>query len=247
MCCSVSGIWPLLVFLLGGFIVPGVRHVSGIDISTQNEVQAVNGTNVKLECTFSSSHPLSQETVTVSWSFRPLNGGPEESVFFYQEEPFLPLSGLFKGHAMWSGDIMKGDASITLCEVLPTFNGTYICQVRNRPDVHGINGETTLTVVNKVSLSEISILAIAVGSACVAILIILAVIVVVRRMRKRCVPAEFDMHPQEWEWKDPTVCKPEEAVHLKGVTLEKEADSSDDEESEPSSGDDDEEEEGGGG
>lgn len=44
---------------------------------------------------------------------------------------------------------MRKDASITLKQVLPTFNGTYICQVRNRPDVHGNNGETVLTVVTK--------------------------------------------------------------------------------------------------
>lgn len=70
-------------------------------------------------------------------------------VFHYQEAAYPPLFGRFKGHVTWSGDIMRGDASITLHEVPPTFNGTYTCQVSNRPDVHGRNGEIVLKVVDK--------------------------------------------------------------------------------------------------
>lgn len=70
-------------------------------------------------------------------------------VFYYQETAYPPEDGRFKGHAVWSGDVVRKDASITLQEVLPTFNGTYICQVKNRPDVHGSNGETVLKVVDK--------------------------------------------------------------------------------------------------
>ena len=70
-------------------------------------------------------------------------------VFYYQELPYPPEHGRFKGRAVWSGDIMRKDVSITLHEVLPTFNGTYTCQVRNLPDVHGSSGEIVLSVVNK--------------------------------------------------------------------------------------------------
>uniref|UniRef100_A0A3Q4BLV3 Ig-like domain-containing protein n=1 Tax=Mola mola TaxID=94237 RepID=A0A3Q4BLV3_MOLML len=119
----------------------GVRHVSGINIYTPNELEVVNGTSVRLKCTFTSTHKVTLQTVTVSWNFRPLNSGSEESVFFYQGTPFPPNMGRFKDRAVWSGDILRGDASITLNDVRPTFNGTYICQVRNLPDVHGSNGE----------------------------------------------------------------------------------------------------------
>lgn len=70
-------------------------------------------------------------------------------VFYFQEVEYPPLPGRFQGHVEWSGDILKRDASITLINVPPTFNGTYICQVRNRPDVHGSNGEIMLRVVDK--------------------------------------------------------------------------------------------------
>lgn len=196
-------IWLLL--LLGGFVVPGVRHVSGIDIYTPTEVEAVNGTNVKLKCTFKSSAPVSIQSVTVSWNFRPINSGSEESVFYYHEVPYPPQQGRFKGHAVWSGDVTRNDASISLHEVPPTFNGTYICQVRNRPDVHGRNGEITFRVVNKVSLSEIGILAAAVGGACAVILILLGIFVAVRVCRRKHMEFDPEMQPREHERKDPTV------------------------------------------
>ncbi|XP_071772716.2 myelin protein zero-like protein 2b [Centroberyx gerrardi] len=235
-------IWLQFFTLLGGFVVPGVRRVSGMEIFTSSEVEAVNGTNVRLKCTFSSVHPVSPQTVIVSWNFRPLHPGPEESVFYYQETPYPPTHGRFKDRAVWSGDIMRQDASITLHEVPPTFNGTYTCQVHNLPDVHGKSGEIILKVVSKVGLSEIGILAAAVGGACGIILLILGIFVLVKFYKRRHMDKDVELHTREQEWKDPTVCKPEEALHLKIVEKAIEVESSD-EESEPSSGDDDEEEE----
>lgn len=60
-----------------------------------------------------------------------------------------PIKGQFKDRVAWSGDVLKRDASITLQQVQPTFNGTYICRVTNRPDVHGNSGEIVLKVVDK--------------------------------------------------------------------------------------------------
>ncbi|KAM4544711.1 myelin protein zero-like protein 2b [Odontesthes bonariensis] len=198
----MNRIWPFL--LLGGFVLPGVRHVCGIEIYTPSEIEAVNGTDVKLKCTFTSSHPVSDMSVTVSWNFRALSSGPDESVFYYQEVPYPPQVGRFKGHAVWSGDIMRRDVSITLQEVPPTFNGTYVCQVRNRPDVHGSNGEIILRVVNKVSLSEIGLLAAVVGGACGVFLIILGIFLAVRFYRRRQVENDIELHSGEYD-KDPTV------------------------------------------
>ncbi|KAM4620726.1 myelin protein zero-like protein 2b [Polymixia lowei] len=234
-------IWFQFFILLGGIVVPGMLRVSGMEIYTSSEMEAMNGTDVRLKCTFKSNHPVLPNSVTVSWNFRPLIPGPEESVFYYQEKAYPPDSGRFKDRVVWSGDITRQDASITLHGVPPTFNGTYICQVRNMPDVHGRNGEINLKVVNKVALSEIGILAAAVGGASIIILLLLGIVVLVKFCRKRRSEGDVEMHTREQEWKDPTVCKPEEALHLKIVEKVIEIDSSDGE-SEPSSGDDEEEE-----
>ncbi|XP_054482382.1 myelin protein zero-like protein 2 [Anoplopoma fimbria] len=139
----------LLFVLLGGFLMPGVRQVSGVQIYTAAEVEAVNGTDVTLKCTFSSSYPVSRQSVSVIWDFQPLNPGRDENVFFYLESPYPPTEGRFRNRVVWSGDVMEKDASITLRQVSPTFNGTYTCQVRNIPDVHGRKGEVVLRVVSK--------------------------------------------------------------------------------------------------
>uniref|UniRef100_A0A3Q1JSZ8 Ig-like domain-containing protein n=1 Tax=Anabas testudineus TaxID=64144 RepID=A0A3Q1JSZ8_ANATE len=168
----------------------GVRHVSGIEIYTPSEIEAVNGTDVKLKCTFSSTQPVTLTTAVVSWSFRGINS----KVFYYQESGHPPLEGRFKDHVVWSGDVLKKDASITLQKVQPTFNGTYICQVRNRPDVHGISGEITLKVVDKVSMSEIGMLAAAVGGACAVVLVLLAIVVAVRFHRRKKMEKDIELH-----------------------------------------------------
>lgn len=186
-------------------MAPGLRHVSGIKISVPDKVEAVNGTNVRLKCTFTSTHPVSAKSVTVSWNFRPLNLGADESVFYYQEAPYPPQYGRFKDHAVWSGDIARRDVSITLHEVPPTFNGTYICQVRNLPDVHGSSGEIILTVVNKATFSEIAFLGMIVGIACAVILVCLGIFVVVRHHRRKRMENDIELHSREHEWKDPTV------------------------------------------
>ncbi|KAL0193154.1 hypothetical protein M9458_011450, partial [Cirrhinus mrigala] len=70
-------------------------------------------------------------------------------IFLYHGRAYPPDKGTFKGHAVWSGDVMKGDASITLQNVQFFFNGTYSCQVRNPPDFQGFAGEISLKVVQK--------------------------------------------------------------------------------------------------
>lgn len=198
-------VWPLLL-LLGGLGLPGVRLVSGITIYTPKELDVANGTSVRLKCTFTTSHPVSAQSLTVAWNFRPLNSGTEESLFYYHEVPYPPDRGRFKDLAEWSGDISRKDVSITLNKVPPTFNGTYICQVRNRPDVHGSNGEIVLRVVNKVTMSEIAILALAVGVSCGVILVLLCIVVGVRVCRKKKRSEhDIELSPRDHEWKDPTV------------------------------------------
>lgn len=51
-----------------------------MEVLTSSELEAVNGTNVRLKCTFKSTHPLSEEKISVSWSFQPLGKSSTESV-----------------------------------------------------------------------------------------------------------------------------------------------------------------------
>ncbi|MFT7803424.1 myelin protein zero-like protein 2 isoform X1 [Arapaima gigas] len=197
---------------LGALLVSGVLQVRGIKVFTAGDVEAVNGTDAWLKCTFKTSEPISESSVTVSWSFRPLGQGQEESVFYYHGMPYPPEEGRFRKRIEWSGNIMAKDVSITVRDVKFSYNGTFICQVKNPPDVHGLAGEVRLKVVASASYSEIAILASAIGGGILLMLIILIIIVVAKHRRRKYQEEELECQPRVR--KDPDVCHPEEAVHF---------------------------------
>lgn len=174
-----------LYLVLFGLAASGMLQVGGIRIYTSGDMEAVNGTDTRLKCTFQTSAPINPQSLSVSWTFRPLNQGREESIFHYQQKPYLPIEGTFRKRVVWAGDIMGRDASIIIRQVKFTYNGTYICQVKNPPDVHGTVGEIRLRVVLTASFSELLYLAMAIGGGIAAVVILLVVIVSCRRCRKR--------------------------------------------------------------
>uniref|UniRef100_A0A671T1K6 Ig-like domain-containing protein n=1 Tax=Sinocyclocheilus anshuiensis TaxID=1608454 RepID=A0A671T1K6_9TELE len=154
------------------------RCVSGIRVFTAGDVKAVNGTDVRLKCTFQSSAAIRATSVTVSWSFRPLGPGHED------RRPFAPLEGRFRKKVEWAGDISGRDASVVLRRVPFSFNGTFSCQVKNPPDVHGNVGVVCLQVVSTASLSEILILCVAIGGTILLILLLVMIAALLRRCHR---------------------------------------------------------------
>ncbi|NWR75684.1 MPZL3 protein, partial [Centropus unirufus] len=92
------------------------------------------GEQVSLRCSFTSSFPIS-EKLTVDWTYRPLSGGQMETIFHYQSVPYPTTVGKFKGRISWVGNVAKGDASIAIRSPELSDNGTFICSVKNPPDV----------------------------------------------------------------------------------------------------------------
>ncbi|XP_077468253.1 myelin protein zero-like protein 2 [Stigmatopora argus] len=215
------------IFLLCGLAASGVLQVNGIRIFTSDDVEAVNGTDIRLKCTFSSSSTINPNLIIVSWSFRPLKPGREESVFHYQQKPYPPQEGIFRNRIIWAGDIMGQDASIIIREVKFTYNGTYTCQVKNPPDVHGSVGEIRLHVVTTASFSELLLLAFAVGGGIAVVVLLLIIIVSCRRCKRKRQRREGEVEAPRKERKDPTVCHPMKALHLYLSQTSIEIDSSD--------------------
>lgn len=193
--------------VLSGLATSGVLQVSGIRIYTSGNIEAVNGTDVRLKCTFQSSSSINPDAVSISWTFRPLGPGREESIFHYQQRPYPPLDGIFRKRIVWAGDIMGRDASIIIQQVKFIYNGTYICQVKNPPDVHGTVGEIQLRVVTTASFSELLLLALAIGGAIALVVILLIIIVSCRRCKRRARQRQLEEKEEApcKERKDPTV------------------------------------------
>ncbi|KAF3823629.1 hypothetical protein GH733_007097, partial [Mirounga leonina] len=161
-----------------------LEPIAAVEIYTSQVLEAVNGTDVRLKCTFSSFAPVG-DALTVTWNFRPRDGGPEQFVFYYHVDPFKPMSGRFKDRVVWDGNPERYDVSIILWKLQFSDNGTYTCQVKNPPDVDGLIGEIRLSVVHTVRFSEIYFLALAIGSACALMVITVIVVVLVQHFRKK--------------------------------------------------------------
>lgn len=170
--------------LLLGLQLTALGPAAAVEIYTSRVLEAVNGTDVRLKCTFSSFAPVG-DALTVTWNFRPQDGGSEQFVFYYHMHPFPPLSGRFKDRVVWDGTPDRYDASIQLWKLRFDDNGTYTCQVKNPPDVDGLVGEIRLSVVHTVHFSEIYFLALAIGSACALMVIIVIGVVLFQHFRKR--------------------------------------------------------------
>ncbi|RLV93719.1 hypothetical protein DV515_00013349 [Chloebia gouldiae] len=147
---------------LGAALVLGAQLralwlAAAVEVHTAKEVVAVNGTNQRLKCTFSSSSPVSQQ-LSVSWNFQPED--------LTAHEP-------------------RKDVSIIIWNLKPSDNGTFTCQVTNWPDVYGTIGEVRLRVVQKVSFSEIHFLAVAIGSASALMIIVVTAVIICRQRRRK--------------------------------------------------------------
>ncbi|KAG8434538.1 hypothetical protein GDO86_012786 [Hymenochirus boettgeri] len=94
--------------------------------------------------------------------------------------PYPPFKGQFLGRAVWDGNINRKDASILIRNIQPVDNGTYLCLVKNPPDVHGEMGEILVKVVNKEKISEIMVLALVIGGGTAVIILLVLLFVLYR-------------------------------------------------------------------
>ncbi|XP_037360171.1 myelin protein zero-like protein 2 [Talpa occidentalis] len=171
------------VLLLLGIWLTALWPIAAVEIYTSRVLEGVNGTDIRLKCTFASFAPVG-DSLTVTWNFRPQNGGPEQFVFYFHVDPFKPMSGHFKDRVVWDGNPDRYDVSIILWKLQFDDNGTYTCQVKNPPDVDGVIGEIRLNVVHTASFSEMYFLALVVGSASALMIIIVIAVVLVQHFRK---------------------------------------------------------------
>ncbi|KAJ7395711.1 Myelin protein zero-like protein 1 [Pitangus sulphuratus] len=86
----------------------------------------------------------------------------EFKFFYYSNGKSYPGKDIpFKDRITWAGDLNKKDASITISNMQFRDNGTYICDVKNPPDIVVKPGEIRVRVVEKDSLPAFPIATVA--------------------------------------------------------------------------------------
>lgn len=74
---------------------------------------------------------------------------PSLQVFHYQSIPHPTTAGKFKDRISWVGNVANGDASIAIQSPALSDNGTFICSVKNPPDVYHNIPQTVLVVTER--------------------------------------------------------------------------------------------------
>ncbi|KAM6107649.1 myelin protein zero-like protein 3 [Pterocles gutturalis] len=132
----------------GVLLLLGVCNTLSLEIKASSKVRAFIDEQVLLKCSFKSSSPIS-ERLTVDWTYRPLTGGQMETIFHYQSVPYPTTVGKFKDRISWAGNVANGDASIAIQNPVLSDNGTFICSVKNPPDVYHNIPQTMLIVTER--------------------------------------------------------------------------------------------------
>lgn len=138
----------LLLLPRGVLLLLGACSALSLEIKASASVRAYVGEQVALKCSFKSSFPIA-ETLTVDWTYRPVTGGQMETIFHYQSVPYPTTVGKFKDRISWVGNVANGDASIAIESAAMSDNGTFICSVKNPPDVYHNIPQTMLIVTEK--------------------------------------------------------------------------------------------------
>ncbi|XP_077180675.1 uncharacterized protein LOC143831515 isoform X2 [Paroedura picta] len=124
-------------------------RVSAVQVYTPREITVSNGTEARLQCTFRSTEVISS-AASVTWSFQAEGSPSVESFFYYSNGKAYPGKEIpFKDKIHWAGDLNKKDASISIANIQFRDNGTYICDVKNPPDIIVFPGEIRLRVVER--------------------------------------------------------------------------------------------------
>ncbi|XP_032174637.1 myelin protein zero-like protein 1 isoform X1 [Mustela erminea] len=128
---------------------PVATGVPALEVYTPKEIFVANGTQGKLTCKFKSANTTGTST-SVSWSFQPEGTDTTVSFFHYSQGQVYPGNyPPFKDRTSWAGDLDKKDASINIENMQFIHNGTYICDVKNPPDIVAQPGHIRLYVVEK--------------------------------------------------------------------------------------------------
>uniref|UniRef100_A0A8D2N2H5 Ig-like domain-containing protein n=1 Tax=Zonotrichia albicollis TaxID=44394 RepID=A0A8D2N2H5_ZONAL len=151
----------------------GVCNALSLEIKVNPKVRAFVGEQALLKCSFRSSSPIT-DSLLVDWTYRPLAGGQMETIFHYRSVPHPTTAGRFKDRIIWVGNVANGDASIAIQSPELSDNGTFICSVKNPPDVYHNIPQTVLLVTERGKLSSAALLSILVflPSALVVVLLL---------------------------------------------------------------------------
>ncbi|CAK6965216.1 sodium channel subunit beta-2 isoform X2 [Scomber scombrus] len=175
---------------------------SSMDVLVANKINALNGTTVKITCTFTSCYKMDVTKFAMNWTYQESLNDTEEMFMTFQRKKGMvsQRTDQFGDRVTFVGNLDKNDLSITLSDVQLEDEGIYNCYVRNPPDRNQGHGVINFNVVTELPPPKDSTIAVAIGASvggALALLILSMVIVkCLRRHRKQELISEEKMEEE---------------------------------------------------
>ncbi|KAM9469402.1 sodium channel regulatory subunit beta-2 isoform 2-T2 [Clarias gariepinus] len=180
-CASAISATVLLVF--------AASSVSSMEVLVAHQLNALNGTMIKISCTFTSCYKLDISKFAMNWTYQETKNDTEEMFMTFKNRLTLLRTDRFGERVKFAGNLDKNDLSITISDVQLTDEGIYNCYVRNPPDRVEGRGRIQLFVVTELPPPRDSTIAVAVGASIggMLALVILSMVIIkcVRRHKKQ--------------------------------------------------------------
>ncbi|KAJ8372715.1 hypothetical protein AAFF_G00277840 [Aldrovandia affinis] len=172
----------LVIFSLGS-------PASSMDVLVAHNLNALNGTTVKLSCTFTSCYKVDYSKFAMNWTYQETVNDTGDMFMTYKQR-FTPVrTEKFEDRVEFVGNLDRNDVSVSLSDVQISDEGIYNCFVRNPPDRVQGHGVINLLVVTEMPTQGDSKIAVAVGATVGGLLAVLILSMVVlkclRRQRKQ--------------------------------------------------------------
>ncbi|XP_051252853.1 sodium channel subunit beta-2 isoform X1 [Dicentrarchus labrax] len=190
----LSAALPLLLLSLSG--------CSSMDVTVPSNLNALNGTTVKITCIFTSCYRMDETKFAMNWTYQESLNDTEEMFMTYSRKKGMVAlsSNRFGERVKFAGNLVKNDLSITLSDVQLEDEGVYNCYVRNPPDRIQGQGVIQFNVVTELPPPRDSTIAVAIGASVggALALLILSMVVVkcLRRHRKQELISEEKMEEE---------------------------------------------------
>ncbi|KAJ8369032.1 hypothetical protein SKAU_G00090600 [Synaphobranchus kaupii] len=162
---------------------------SCMDVLVTQQLNALNGTLVKLSCTFTSCYKMDTSKFTMNWTYQETLNDTDEMFMTYKYRMMALRTMRFGDRVVFAGNLEKNDVSVTISDVQLSDEGIYNCYVRNPPDRQQGHGVISLSVLTELPTPRDSTIAVAIGASVGGILalLILSMVVVkcIRRKQKQ--------------------------------------------------------------
>ncbi|XP_065594388.1 sodium channel subunit beta-2 [Cyrtonyx montezumae] len=158
----------------------------GMEVMAPPIINALNGTSVKLSCTFNSCYKVENKQFSLNWTYQECKNCSEELFLQFRMKIMNKQLDRFGNRVEFTGNPTKNDVSFTLNNVQLEDEGTYNCYVLNPPDRQRGHASISLKVLTEEPPKRDSTVAVIVGASVGGFLaVVILVLMVVKCVRRK--------------------------------------------------------------